>query len=244
VRQASRSITPRRTSSPYRVVSPDRTGGSRGVARASRTVGRAEHETLRRRDLEVLGWLGEQYGARIDQLEVLMGCGPRTVQRTVARLCAAGLVQTRRLLVGESAWVLPTAAGMAACGSGFVVWRPRIGLIAHVAAVNDVRLHVQGRAPSTEWVPERVLGRERGAGEHLPDGVAITEGRRVTIEVELTVKSRRRVTAILDELAGRFDAVLYFCAAGPHRQLTELAESGRWPTLGVRELPSREGRGE
>jgi hypothetical protein len=31
--------------------------------------------------------------------------------------------------------------------------------------------------------------------------------------------------------------VLYFCAPGPHRQLTELAESGRWPALGVRELP-------
>jgi Mn-dependent DtxR family transcriptional regulator len=61
-----------------------------------------------------LGWLGEQYGARVDQLELLIGCGPRTVQRTVARLHAAGLVQTRRLLVGEPAWVTPTGAGMAA----------------------------------------------------------------------------------------------------------------------------------
>jgi hypothetical protein len=196
---------------------------------------------LRCRDLEVLGWLGEQYGARADQLEVLMGCGPRTVQRTIARLRDTGLVHTQRMLVGEPAWVIPTAAGMAACGAGFGLWRPRIGLIAHVAAVNDVRLHIQSRAPQTEWIPERALGRERGAGEHLPDGVAITEGRRVAIEVELTVKSRSRVTAILDELAGRFDAVLYFCAAGPHRQLTELAESGRWPTLGVRDLPHAEG---
>jgi len=241
VRQASRSISPRRAAFRYRAISPYRTGGTRGATRASRTVGRAGHETLRRRDLEVLGWLGEQYGARVDQLELLMGCGPRTVQRTVARLHAAGLVQTRRLLVGEPAWVLPTGAGIAACGSGFGVWRPRIGLLAHAAAVNDVRLHIQGRAPTTEWIPERVLAKERSAGEHLPDGVAITEGRRVAIEVELTVKSRRRITAILDELAGRFDAVLYFCAVGPHRQLTELSESGRWPALGVRELPSPDG---
>ena len=203
-----RAISPRRTSSPYRVASPDCAGGSRGVARASRTAGRAGHETLRCRDLEVLGWLGEQYGARVDQLELLMGCGPRTVQRTVARLHAAGLVQTQRMLVGEPAWVLPTGAGMATLRAGFGVWRPRIGLLAHAAAVNDVRLHIQGRAPATEWIPERVLAKERGAGEHLPDGVAITEGRRVAIEVELTVKSRRRVTAILDELASRFDAVL------------------------------------
>jgi hypothetical protein len=195
---------------------------------------------MRRRDLEVVGWLAEQYGSRVDQLEVLLGAGPRTVQRTLARLRAAGLVRTQRVLVDEPAWVLPTGAGMLACSSGFGVWRPRIGSLAHVATVNDVRLHVQGRAPSTEWVPERVLARDRLPGEHLPDGVAITEGRRVAIEVELTVKSRRRVTAILDELVVQFDAVLYFCAPGPHRQLTDLAATGRWPTLGVRELPSPE----
>ena len=110
-------------------------------------------------------------------------------------------------------------------------------MLAHVAAVNDVRLHVQARSPESEWVPERLLARERRAGEHLADAVVITEERRVAIEVELTVKSRRRVTEILDELTGRFDAVLYFCAPGPHRLLTQLEESGRWPALGVRELP-------
>jgi hypothetical protein len=222
-----------------RVIIPNRAGGWRAVTASSR-VRRAEHGVLHRRDIEVLGWVADQYGARVDQLELLMGAGPRTAQRTVARLRATGLVRTQRVLVGEPAWVLPTRAGMAACSSGFGVWRPRIGSLVHVAAMNDVRLHIQGRAPSTEWVPERVLARDRLAGEHLPDGVAITEGRKVAIEVELTVKSRRRVTAILDELTGRFDAVLYFCAAGPHRQLTELAKSGRWPTLGVRELPTRE----
>src|SRR5450759_966208 len=98
---------------------------------------------LRRRDLELLGWMGEQYAVRVDQLEVLLGCGPRTVQRTLVRLRCAGMVSVRRVLVGEPAWVLATAAGLRACGSSFGVWQPRIGLLAHVAAVNDVRLHVQ-----------------------------------------------------------------------------------------------------
>jgi DNA-binding transcriptional ArsR family regulator len=219
------------------VFSSRRVHPSRGIARAARTAGRTGHELLRRRDVEVLGWVAEQYAARVDQLEVLTGAGPRTVQRTLARLRAAGLVRTERVLVGEPAWVLPTAAGMTACNSGFGPWPPRISLLRHVAAVNDVRLHIQGRAPSTEWIPERVLARDRLAGEHLPDGVAITDGRRVAIEAELTPKSKRRITAILDELNERFDAALYFCPPGPHRQLTDLAETGRWPTLGVRELP-------
>ena len=209
----------------------------RGVVPVGGTPRRDQHQLLRRRDLELVGWLGEQYGARTDQLETLLDCGPRTIQRVIARLCDAGLVTTRRLLVGEPAWVIPTRPGLRAAGQGFGVWQPRIGLLAHVAAVNAVRLHIQARSPESEWVPERVLARERQAGEHLPDGVVLVDGQGVAIEVELTVKSQRRVTAILDELAQRFDTVLYFCAAGPHRQLSGFAESGRWSTLGVRELP-------
>jgi len=208
------------------------------VSGQSATTRRAEHELLRRRDLDVLAWLGEQYAARVDQLEVLMDCGPRTVERTLARLRGRGLVQTRRLIVGEPAWVLPTTAGLRACGSSFGAWTPRVGLLSHAAAVNDVRLHVQGRSPESEWTPVRVLARDRKAGEHLPDGVVRTDEQRVAIEVELTVKSQRRVTAILDELSNRFDAVVYFCAPAPHRQLTELSESGRWPTLQIRDLPN------
>ena len=116
------------------------------------------------------------------------------------------------------------------------MWRPRIGLLAHVAAINDVRLHVQARSPESEWVPERVLAKERQSGEHLPDAVVIAEGQRVAIEVELTVKSQRRIRLILDELSGRYDTVLYFCSPGPHRQLSALSESERWPKLGVRDL--------
>jgi len=211
----------------------------RGVAhRTVRGVARdGGCETLRRRDLDLLAWLGEQYGARTDQIQALLDCGPRTIQRVLARLRDAGLLTTRRLLVGEPAWVIPTSTGLRACGSGFATWRPRVGLLAHVAAVNDVRLHVQARSPDCEWVCERLLARERNPREHLPDALVLLDGQRVAIEVELTVKSQRRVTAILDELTCRFDTALYFCAPGPHRQITGLAETGRWPTLGVRELP-------
>jgi DNA-binding transcriptional ArsR family regulator len=211
----------------------------RGVAGGTGARRRGEHELLRRRDLELVRWLGEQYGARTDQLETLLDCGPRTVQRVLARLRDAGLVTTRRLLVGEPAWVIPTSTGLRAAGHGFGIWQPRIGLLTHVAAVNDVRLHIQARSPGSEWIAERLLARERQAGEHLPDGVVLVDGQRVAIEVELTTKSQRRLTAILDEITGRFDTALYFCAAGPHRQLSRFAESGRWPKLGVRELPER-----
>jgi hypothetical protein len=105
----------------------------RVVARVSRAAGHARHEVLRRRDLEMLGWLAEQYGARADQLEVLMGCGPRTVQRTVARLRAQGLVRSERMIVGEPAsrilrttW--PASAALRAKRSSFATTRPPVSL--------------------------------------------------------------------------------------------------------------------
>jgi hypothetical protein len=196
--------------------------------------------TLRTRDLALLTWLAEQYAARTDHLEQLLGCSARTVQRTLARTRAAGLLETRGILVGEPAWAIPTAAGLRITGERYPLWRPRLALLAHVAAVNDVRLHVQRRSPAAEWVCERALARTHGsASEHLPDGVLLHDRRSIAIEVELTVKSAKRVRKILDELGGRYDDVAYFAAPAPHRQLTELSASGRWPKLTVRELPRR-----
>lgn len=212
----------------------------RGITAGAGGARRGGHETLRARDLELLRWMGEQYGARVDHLEALLGCGPRSAQRVIARLRENGMVTTRRLLVGEPAWVIPTSTGLRAGGLSFAVWVPRVGGLAHVAATNDVRLHVQERAPGSEWVPERQLARERKPGEHLTDGVVLLDGQRVAIEVELTVKTQQRLTAILDELNRRYDAVLYYCAPSPHRQLTTHENTGRWPKLGVRELPQLE----
>jgi hypothetical protein len=205
--------------------------GARSARRGSTGV------LLHPRDLVLLGWLAEQYAARTDQLGVLLGCGPRSVQRVLARLRDAGLVSTQRVLVGQPAWVMPTRAGLRACGSQYKVWHPKLGVLLHTAAVNDVRLHIQARSPGAEWISERALARDRREGEHLPDAVVITDGQRVAVEVELTVKSERRVCAILGELTGRFDMVLYYCAPATYRQLCALKKSGRWPTLGVRELP-------
>jgi hypothetical protein len=204
------------------------------------TAGGAVEGALSRRDLETLAWVGEQYAVRVDQLEVLLGCGASVVQRLVGRLRGAGLAEARRLLVGERTWVIPTVKGLRACGLSFGAWRPTLGLLAHVAAVTEVRLHIQARSPESEWVCERILARERQTPqEHLADAVVVLDGRRIAVEVELTVKSKRRTNMIIEELTRRYDAALYYCAPGPHRLISELSADGAWPSLGIRGLPER-----
>jgi hypothetical protein len=199
-----------------------------------------EDAAVSRRDLDALRWVGEQYAVRADQLAARLDCNPRTVQRLFARLREQRLAEVRRLLVGEPAWAIPTVKGLRACGLPFGAWRPRLGSLEHVAAVTDVRLHVQGRAGGSAWVCERALAREkRTPQEHLADGLVLLDGRRIAIEVELTVKSKRRTIAIVEELLGRHDAVLYYCAPSPLRLISELAAERAWPSLGIRELPVR-----
>jgi hypothetical protein len=197
-------------------------------------------------DLAVLNWMCEQYAARLDHLEALAGKGETWSRNVVARLRDAGLVRMEQIVVGQPSWVIPTYKGLRACGLRYWIWKPKLGALTHISATNDVRIHVQAQKPGSEWMSERQLlaeAKEKGKGRHghVPDGVLLVEGHSVAIEVELSAKHIRRTEGIIDELAGRFDGILYYCGRWPYRRLKPLEESGRWPKLGVRELPRETG---
>lgn len=204
-------------------------------------AGYAKGKEARHRELMMLHWMCEQFAARFDHLEVLIGRSKATVSRLVDDLRRAGYVEARPIMVGEGLWVFPTRAGLKACGLTYRPVLPKSMSLAHIAAINDTRLHIQLRSEETRWVSERQLAKE-SLRIPVPDGVAMYGGRRVAIEVELTRKHPRFVRAKLDYLEPHFDGVLYFCAPAPYRQLTAMAETGRWPNLGVRELPRLKAR--
>jgi hypothetical protein len=193
------------------------------------------------RDLRLLGWICEQYAARLDHLEVLTDNRRRSAYRIAEWLREVDLVRMQWIVVGQPTWVIPTATGLSICGLPYPMWTPTLPRLVHIGAINDVRLHIQAQKRPTQWISERQLRSEasktRTRPRHMPDGVMILEGHRVAIEVELSVKRFRNVEAHLDDLSRRFDAVLYYCAPKAHRQLTRLEQSGRWRSLGVRELP-------
>jgi hypothetical protein len=216
---------------------------------------RGEGEWPRPRDLEVLRWASEQYGARLDHVAALIERSQEAARLTVIRLRASGFVNKRRFVVGELPWVLPTWKGLTLSHLSGALWDPSVSRLAHVAAINATRLHVQKEMPEVEWISARRLRSEgeesRGYEKHLPDGVAIREGRRAAVKVELHFRGEPTMSALFDELGRRHEATLCFCTPEALRELRPLAESGRWATLGLRELPgvgapartaSREGR--
>lgn len=196
---------------------------------------------LRERDLAVLRWMCQQYAARMDHLEALIGRRRKVTDECVRRLRAAEFVRSERIVVGQPTWVIPTHKGAQACGLRYWLWKPRLGALTHVCAINDVRLHIQAQKPESTWLPERQLLAEAKAQtstiSHVPDGVLLVDGHRIAIEVELTAKTVSRLEAILDAHTRRYDGILYYCAKPPRSHLRALEESGRWRKLGVRELP-------
>ncbi len=159
------------------------------------------------------------------------------------RLRSAGFVDKRRFVVGEKPWMLPTAKGLALAGLSGVPWDPSVTRLARAAAIKEVRLHVQRRWPDAEWISARRLRSEgpqgRGYVRNLPDGVALVDGRRVAVKVELYYRPEK-MPPLLDELERGHDEMVCFCSEEALREMGELAQSGRWRRLQLRELPRLE----
>jgi len=180
------------------------------------------------RDIELLRIVGEQYALTLPQLARLMRCSEHAARWLRSRWERAGWAKGRALLVGEPVFVWLTRRGTSLAGIDYAVWRPNPGMLAHIAAVTDVRLHVLDGHPDATWVCERELHQELaatpgGRQRHRPDGLVVIDGREVAVEVELTLKRRARIEQIMAELVARYGSVTYFAAPAPRRALTAVA---------------------
>lgn len=182
-----------------------------------------------KRDLEVLGWVGEQYGVRRDHLAVLLGrvateptkapgrLGETTIQKLVQRWKRQDLIETATLEHGQPSWVWLTRKGLEQLDLDYRYWEPKLQSLPHLHAVNRVRLLVEQRQPEAIWCSERQLNRERPFTqrqmqvEHRPDAEVLLGPQTVAVEVERSVKTPQRLPAICYELARRYDAIWYFC---------------------------------
>jgi hypothetical protein len=216
--------------------------------RTAAEVGHAspkERAWPRPRDLMVLRWACEQYGARLDHIAALIERSEEAARLTLIRLRSAGFVDKRRFVVGERPWMLPTAKGLALAGLSGVPWDPSVTRLARAAAINEVRLQVQRRRPDAGWIAARRLRSEgpegRGYVRNLPDGVVLMDGKRVAIKVELYYRPEK-MPPLLDELERGHDETVCFCSEEALREMRQLAECGRWRSLRLRELPRLEAK--
>lgn len=177
--------------------------------------------------MHILSWVGEQYAIRFDHLQKLAGNlshHPQAVTanglnynatyRIVTRWVKAGLVERTKIFAKDPLWVWLTTAGLNAVGLDNTYRHPAISRLAHIHAVNAVRLRVEERVgDKARWICEREANafRKVQRKKHKVDGeLEYRDGVTVAIEVELTQKRRTRLNAVLRELKHDYDTVWYF----------------------------------
>ena len=190
------------------------------------------------RDRELLRLVSEQRAIRLDQLARFLRRRPSEVRRLVERLVRDGYVNQQRFLVAEpDPWVWLTCRGEGASGTGYFYCEPKLGMLAHTAAANEVRLALAAKHPRAEWVSERALWRREGrCGRHLADGELKLAGKRHAIEVELTRKWPKRVAAIVAELCERYDVVDYYCTPATRRIVEGAQREHGFTSLRIHDL--------
>lgn len=195
---------------------------------------------LTERDIDLLRFTGEQYAVSSHQLAHLMEAGVSAAYHLVSRWKRANWARGRVVLAGRPPFIWLTAAGTRIADLPFTALEPSPGRLAHISAVVDVRLWVQGRRPHAVWRSERYLPREHVGGltaAHRPDALVSDEGQTVAVEVELSTKAPDRLEAIVASLLASYPAVWYFAAPGPAKLLAEIAERVGADRLQVLPLP-------
>lgn len=204
---------------------------------------------LTERDLHVLRWIAEQYAARFDQVQELLGkeAGPgasnsdeisaSAARQVIARWRRGGWVVCRKVFAFEQPWLHVTPLGLRLLDLPYKSNTPSVTRLLHLFAVNEVRLGLALSRPTDQWISERTLRTQLfpvngGSLPHLPDGKLLTAEGSVAIEAELTPKAPRELLAILQELTDTSVEVWYFAAHEAHAGVVsaraKLPESQAW----------------
>ncbi len=188
-------------------------------------------------EFELLRLIAEQGAIPFDQLARFLGCEEAPAARVAKHLFKAGFADYGRFLYDEPPWVWLSGRGMRLSGTGFTYLRPRVGAMARMRAVNEIRLHIAARAPKARWLCARSVVREQGKRGHRPNAVVEIGRERHALLTCLRVQPQERTRAIVETHMARYDAVIAFAKPAPRRLLERLAQENHWPKLVVRTLP-------
>jgi hypothetical protein len=193
------------------------------------------------RDRSVLGPLAEHRILIAPQLAVLLGVTEETASRRLQRLRAHGLVRYRRIIDGGPRAASITEEGLRLLGHPGVVPTDNPGAYRHdvgtgwlwlgarngafgalrsVATERQLRIADKAGRRTPEGSPHGLglgmLGPHGHPQRHYPDLLLHTvSGHQVAVELELTAKSRQRMSRIMTAYASdpRIDAVVYLVPA-------------------------------
>ena len=215
---------------------------------------------LTARDRELVEWIGRFGAVEAEQVMGWFGMGRTAAYRRLRACVEADLLANVRVLHGEPGLYVATRAGLTWAGLGeFEPCRVSVALVRHVQASARAAVVLALREPGMSVVHERkIRAAERAQGRvlasvavgslgeersrwHRPDLLLIPrqgEELPTAVELELSVKSRRRLEAICRGYARSrlFAALRYYAEPEPARAVARAVEATRTEDV-IRVMP-------
>jgi hypothetical protein len=189
---------------------------------------------------ELLCLTDEQAALYMDQVPAFLGCDGEQGERIVKYLYREGWVDYGRIVVGEPFVIWLTSRGHLVSGREHGEGKPRVGALARIRAVNEVRIEIERRVPEATWICSKQAFREQGLRGARPNGVVVMPHERHAIVVKHGIPHEmRRERRIVEEHIGRFDGVAYFTDGAARALLERLKVAYEWNTVQIRSIPRR-----
>ncbi len=199
---------------------------------------------ITQRDRICLVWIACQYAIRLDQLQRLLfrytpvadrhklkaESDHLSLDRTyeiIKKWAALDLIEKKTILHGDQLWIWASRQGLRETKQPFnFSGAPSSIRLAHLYAINQVRMAIEKKRPEDVWKSERQIRKETPAaikGEnqpHTPDAIlSATNGKVTAIEVECHEKTDSELEDDLRELAVSYRSVWYFTTHATRRQI-------------------------
>jgi hypothetical protein len=221
-------------------------GAAQGGERQRRKRRDAGQARIQERDVELLGWIADQYAIRFDQLKQLGDLKDTSAEWVLRRWKQFDWVLAERLAPNEAPWIWLTEAGTSIANRDYPLWTPRTGGLTQILAINAVRLQLERAHPNGRWTSERaqrhILDATGGPAsrERVPDSVWQTtlDGPRIAVEVLLADMGAARLAALVEELLSRYAEVLIYGADTIWVAVTRLTRLRHWDRVTVDLLPA------
>lgn len=149
---------------------------------------------------------------------LLMGCGERAARQTVASLEADGLVKRHEVklmpdlppvvLIGITdhgqGMAFDVDKGEEPSARTFEPGKYNLVYLSHALDIQRLRIYAERSGIVKRWLPGEMLGAGK-KGAKRPDAVILTtSGKRVAVEVERSIKNRKRYLSVLQ---GHLEAI-------------------------------------
>jgi hypothetical protein len=186
-----------------------------------------------RRDTRIIRFINEFGFCEISQIEKRFGLNKPRAYKVMQRLVKRGDVIHERIFYHRPGIYRVSREGAQLTGLPMLDKVP-VGIYEHQLAVIEIYIKLMQQYPDAQWMSERTIRRTgfmprvgRGKERHIADALLfLPDDMQIAIEVELTMKSKRRLEQIHSAYMGQsaIKEVWYFCSPDVFEKVKKMAE--------------------